>query len=184
MTHEERFGHAKVHRSGNKYDCLLCHRRSERERRRQNPEASRKRASDYQRKNRAACSQRQREWRQKHKEEQREYFRNRQRRLSSEHKRELKRLAYHKRLDYYRAYGRTAQMRRHGSRGAAEYAEMVRADPCCYCGGAGGQADHIEPLADGGPHHPDNLTGACIRCNSAKGDRSLLAFLLYRAKAA
>jgi len=58
----------------------------------------------------------------------------------------------------------------------------LRGDPCAYCGGPGGTLDHIEPTAEGGANRMANLTGACDRCNQAKGTTSLLAFLLERTR--
>ena len=41
--------------------------------------------------------------------------------------------------------------------------------------------DHIEPLAAGGKHVPENLVAACRSCNASKKERPLLLFLLERA---
>ncbi len=56
--------------------------------------------------------------------------------------------------------------------------EVVKADPCSYCGGAGGTVDHIRPLNRGGKNHAGNLTGACSDCNGRKANLSLIGFLL------
>lgn len=61
-----------------------------------------------------------------------------------------------------------------------EYARIVRADPCSYCGKAGGQLDHIEPVSEGGALSDENFTGSCQRCNSRKRTTPLLLFLLKR----
>jgi 5-methylcytosine-specific restriction endonuclease McrA len=61
---------------------------------------------------------------------------------------------------------------------ALEYLQIIKADPCSYCGGPGGTVDHIDPISTGGSGDWDNLAGACKPCNSAKGTRSLLAFLM------
>ena len=50
-------------------------------------------------------------------------------------------------------------------------------DPCSYCAGPGGEADHIVARRSGGRDRWLNLAGACDRCNRAKGSRPLLAFL-------
>jgi 5-methylcytosine-specific restriction endonuclease McrA len=63
---------------------------------------------------------------------------------------------------------------------AAEYMEIVLADPCAYCGGASAHIDHIEPLAQGGEHGWDNFTAACANCNKRKHTKPLLAFLRGR----
>lgn len=78
---------------------------------------------------------------------------------------------------------------REGSRGAREarrdramraWAQILVADPCVYCGGVTTSLDHIEAVTRGGAASWDNLTGACSSCNSAKGPRPLLMFLLAR----
>jgi 5-methylcytosine-specific restriction endonuclease McrA len=51
------------------------------------------------------------------------------------------------------------------------FAAIVRRDPCSYCGGEGGAADHIEPWARGGQDAWENYGGACNRCNAHKGAR-------------
>jgi 5-methylcytosine-specific restriction endonuclease McrA len=61
-----------------------------------------------------------------------------------------------------------------------EYAQLVRRDPCSYCGAPGGQADHIEPVSLGGENLWENLTGACVMCNRTKKTRTLLTFMLER----
>jgi 5-methylcytosine-specific restriction endonuclease McrA len=63
---------------------------------------------------------------------------------------------------------------------AREYVEILRRDPCCYCGVAAQHIDHIEPLINGGTSDSANLTSACGSCNTRKGGRSLLAFLMAR----
>lgn len=58
-----------------------------------------------------------------------------------------------------------------------EWAAILRADPCSYCGNPGGTIDHIRPLAGYGGGHWTNLAGACQRCNGEKSDLSLLLYL-------
>lgn len=62
------------------------------------------------------------------------------------------------------------------------YRRVVQRDPCSYCPGPGGTADHIDPKSKfkappmSGRYEPlpaeygdwTNLTGACERCNHAK----------------
>lgn len=57
-------------------------------------------------------------------------------------------------------------------------ATVLAADPCAYCGEAGGTIDHIDALIDGGGGSDDNLTGACFDCNRRKNRLPLLQFLL------
>jgi 5-methylcytosine-specific restriction endonuclease McrA len=64
---------------------------------------------------------------------------------------------------------------------------VVLGDPCAYCGGHGSDskpcykltADHIVPIANGGERASTNMTACCGGCNSRKGGRSLLDFLLW-----
>ncbi len=61
------------------------------------------------------------------------------------------------------------------------YEIIVTRDLCSYCGLAGQEGmgpDHIVPFHAGGGGEWENLTGACRRCNSSKGDRKLLLWLL------
>lgn len=58
-----------------------------------------------------------------------------------------------------------------------EYANVLRSDPCSYCGASVEHLDHILALADGGSHEWLNLTGACARCNASKGSKRLLFWL-------
>lgn len=46
---------------------------------------------------------------------------------------------------------------------------------CAYCGRAATTVDHIVPRSRGGEDTWENLVACCIRCNNAKGDRSLAA---------
>lgn len=59
-----------------------------------------------------------------------------------------------------------------------DYIRVLVGDPCSYCGGEAGSIDHIVPLAADGGNEWSNLTAACVRCNSSKNSRSLLAYLL------
>lgn len=68
--------------------------------------------------------------------------------------------------------------------GHDDMAEIVRSDPCAFCGIRPSGVDHIEPLGAGGALHPLNVSGCCVRCNASKKDRPLLAFLLHRTRAA
>lgn len=62
-----------------------------------------------------------------------------------------------------------------------DYCEVLRADPCSYCGGRPPgtmQVDHIVPVIAGGNGEWENLTAACGHCNKSKNARPLLSFLL------
>ena len=55
---------------------------------------------------------------------------------------------------------------------------VLRRDPCAYCGGLGGTIDHITPMALGGAKDSiRNWTGACLECNLKRGPRGLIYFL-------
>jgi 5-methylcytosine-specific restriction endonuclease McrA len=57
--------------------------------------------------------------------------------------------------------------------------EIVRRDPCAYCGAPkGGYCDHIEPYGTGGRDRWDNVTGACMTCNASKSDLPFLYWFL------
>lgn len=50
---------------------------------------------------------------------------------------------------------------------------------CAYCGGDGPlHLDHVEPLARGGRHTPENLVPACQRCNLSKNAKPVEAWYL------
>ena len=51
---------------------------------------------------------------------------------------------------------------------------------CVYCGKAATEQEHIIPFSRGGENTQDNVVPACKKCNTAKGSKSLLAFMLYR----
>jgi 5-methylcytosine-specific restriction endonuclease McrA len=59
------------------------------------------------------------------------------------------------------------------------YIEVLRKDPCAYCGATGVpiEIDHIVPHSAGGPTTWENLTAACVDCNRKKRTRPLLAFV-------
>lgn len=60
------------------------------------------------------------------------------------------------------------------------YRQILRADPCAYCGGPGGQVDHIVPKARsnrGQEQSWHNLTATCDECNNRKADAPLLLWL-------
>lgn len=66
---------------------------------------------------------------------------------------------------------------------ANAYALILLRDPCSYCGAPISryrdmQVDHIEPFSQGGSGSWENLTAACINCNSSKCDAPLLDWLL------
>lgn len=79
-----------------------------------------------------------------------------------------------------RAYVNVGSHRRRGIKATAEarqYAVILYADPCAYCGEAGGELDHIDAVTAGGDGDWSNLTAACRFCNASKNADPLLAFL-------
>lgn len=63
---------------------------------------------------------------------------------------------------------------------AIAYLDVIRLDPCVYCGGVSDTVDHIDPVSASMSSHWSNLAPACRGCNSSKGAKSVLGFLLYR----
>ncbi len=60
---------------------------------------------------------------------------------------------------------------------AGYYEEILRDDPCAYCGRPCEHIDHIVPLISGGEHDWTNFAPACQHCNQVKHAKSLLEFL-------
>jgi 5-methylcytosine-specific restriction endonuclease McrA len=76
-----------------------------------------------------------------------------------------------------------SSLRSDGQSHREAWMEIVRADPCSYCGKrTGGTVDHIEPRSKGGrdTHAWINYTAACPSCNVSKGDTLLLLWLRHR----
>ena len=61
-----------------------------------------------------------------------------------------------------------------------DYIDIIKGDPCSYCGNIMEEIDHIVPVARGGGSQWDNLTPACRTCNRSKGPKSLVEFMLGR----
>lgn len=61
------------------------------------------------------------------------------------------------------------------------YVEILRSDPCSYCGGPCEHIDHIVPVNSGGGLEIENVTAACGLCNVRKAATPLLLFLQSRA---
>ncbi len=81
----------------------------------------------------------------------------------------------------YREGARRRRSQRRGvpfTEGARQYAVLLSGDPCAYCGGVADSIDHITPVVGGGNSEWDNLAPSCKPCNSSKGRKSLLRFLL------
>lgn len=56
--------------------------------------------------------------------------------------------------------------------------QVVKSDPCAYCGGEGGSVDHIDPTLED-RNDPSNWTGACVPCNNVKQQLRLPEALLW-----
>lgn len=63
---------------------------------------------------------------------------------------------------------------------ALEYIEILKGDPCVYCGKHYETTEHIVAVSKGGTGDWDNLASACGSCNSSKWKKDLLDFMLYR----
>lgn len=135
---------------GKSKGCGVCHREAQRARYRADPETHRRKASEWQRRNRQAATERYRKWCQD----------------NIEHHR-----AYNRMQARWRAVGKDDE--------AFEYSEILRGDPCSYCPSKqAGTVDHIVPVTADGGNEWANLTAACASCNATKRTRSLLEFML------
>ncbi len=66
------------------------------------------------------------------------------------------------------------------SQWSKRWREIMRADPCTWCGGAGGFVDHIVPQSRCNPGQRKswmNVTGTCAKCNGRRGDAPVLQWL-------
>ena len=73
-------------------------------------------------------------------------------------------------------------LRRANGRGSSYYrTQVIKTDPCVYCGEPGASTDHIHPTSDGGVNSWVNFAPTCIKCNNNKGSLSVLGFMLNQA---
>lgn len=81
--------------------------------------------------------------------------------------------------EQYRLRMRDSMRRRRLGRDAeaVEYADVLRGDPCSYCGDVCEHIDHIVPVTRGGGNDWTNLTAACSPCNSQKRSTPMLEFM-------
>ncbi len=75
------------------------------------------------------------------------------------------------------ARGRHGRLSRKEELSPGSWLITLQSDPCSYCGGPGGEVDHIVPIAQGGSNDLSNLTAACRRCNALKKDQHMLVFM-------
>ncbi len=62
-----------------------------------------------------------------------------------------------------------------------EKTKIAHASTCCYCGHeAKLSLDHLIPQLKGGPDAADNITYACRSCNSSKGPRDMVMWLVSK----
>lgn len=80
--------------------------------------------------------------------------------------------------EYQRNHPRPRAGEKHIDPESVGMVSVLRNDPCAYCGGAGGEIDHIEPASAGGGNEWTNFTSACPTCNRKKNAKPLLTFLL------
>jgi 5-methylcytosine-specific restriction endonuclease McrA len=63
---------------------------------------------------------------------------------------------------------------------ATSYIEILKRDPCAYCGKPSEHVDHITAVVRGGSSAWGNLAAACAFCNQSNSALSLLRFLHNR----
>lgn len=64
-----------------------------------------------------------------------------------------------------------------------EKTKIAHATTCCYCGSkAKLTLDHLIPQLKGGPHTADNITYACRSCNSSKGSKDMVLWLVSKGR--
>ena len=64
-----------------------------------------------------------------------------------------------------------------------EKTKIAHATTCCYCGReAKLSLDHLIPRLKGGPNAADNITYACRSCNSSKGPKDMVLWLVSKGR--
>lgn len=104
-------------------------------------------------------------------------------RANRDRKRELQAAYSNRHPERVLANARRQKFKRRGeepSLESREYIELLKADPCSYCGEPMEHVDHIVARAEWGIGWSqwENLTSACQQCNCQKNARPLLSFLL------
>ena len=62
-----------------------------------------------------------------------------------------------------------------------EKTKIAHATTCCYCGRESKLSlDHLIPQLKGGPDAADNITYACRSCNSSKGPKDMVLWLVSK----
>lgn len=173
--------------------CKACSKALERQDRESRPEVYRARRREHYVDNAERQRENTREWRKRNLERARTYSiiysqKNRDRRREYDKtRREARAEQCRAWLTPERARNFTAKRRalkasvpQGDPRETLQYITVLDGDPCSYCGRPCEASDHIQPLSSGGAHAWWNLTAACTSCNSQKGSRELLDFLLVR----
>lgn len=142
----------------------------------ENIEAKREENKRYRAKDPEAARQKERDYYARTKERRRKQAREKYERQKLDpvwREREWARLNYLNRLRYDHVGG--------VSKDVAEYAMMLRKEPCEYCGTlVAGEIDHVIPLSRGGLHERENLAPCCRSCNRSKRDKTAEEFIAWR----
>lgn len=142
----------------------------------------RDRAGEAYRRDRAEYMRR---WRDANRERLREYYRQYYR-DNADSRRAYTQIYFRANPDKNRAHRSRRRLRELGHETTPQdlaFMEILRSDPCSYCGAPTEEIDHIEPVYKGGTNAWENLTSACKSCNRSKKTTDLLSYLL-RAKRA
>lgn len=124
-----------------------------------NPEANRRKAKEWARRNPERARAREQTWRAEHPELVRQWGRDFARRHPLRVKANTAKQRARRRLVPTVAFT------------VEQLAARLSMWPGCWmCGGPKESIDHVKPLAKGGAHMLGNIRPACGRCNSAKGD--------------
>lgn len=60
------------------------------------------------------------------------------------------------------------------------YNEVVKKEPCVYCGGLAKTWDHLIPKSKGGPSGWTNMARACSHCNLKRDTKPFLIFMIQQ----
>lgn len=69
---------------------------------------------------------------------------------------------------------------RRGGALTLEYVQIIKNDPCVYCGSEAQEIDHIIAVKAGGTGLWSNTAPTCRSCNASKQTKDVLHFMLYR----
>jgi 5-methylcytosine-specific restriction endonuclease McrA len=165
-------GHVAERMEKNK-QCVECNRVNAKKWTSNNKDRSLKKARNYYKNNSEKVKQRARDWRRKNK--------NKVREMSSSWKERNKNLASE--ISRAAVQSRRSRLKNSGGSGIShsDIKRMVneQSSVCVYCGIKSKLTlDHVHPLNLGGLHDVENAVMCCALCNSKKGDKPLLMFLM------